>query len=241
MMRGTGPFWLDPADTSYRFPDVSLSLREPDGLLAVGGDLSPQRLISAYTHGIFPWYNDDQPILWWSPDPRMVLYPHAIRISRSLRKTLRKNIFSVTFDQAFARVIEACRQPRARESGTWITAEMRDAYCEMHQLGHAHSVECWLNGALAGGLYGLSFGKVFFGESMFSASKDASKVALVALARQCQRWDYRLIDCQVASEHLFSLGAQTITRADFIRQLQDTCEAPGQPAPWQFDSDVLAL
>lgn len=237
-MRGMAPFWLDQSDFSYRFPDVSLALTEPNGLLAIGGDLCPERLISAYTHGIFPWYNDDQPILWWSPDPRMVLFPEDIHISRSLSKTIRKKIFRITIDQAFTNVIEACRQPRSHESGTWITEEMRDAYCEMHHLGHAHSVECWCNDELAGGLYGLSFGKVFFGESMFSVRKDASKLALVYLAKQLQAWDYKLIDCQVASPHLFTLGARTISRKKFVTLLQEFCAVDGHPLPWSIDIDA---
>lgn len=236
-MRGLAPFWLDPQDKTYRFPDVSLALIEPDGLLAIGGDLCPERLISAYTHGIFPWYNEDQPILWWSPDPRTVIYPQHIHIARSLRKTLRKKIFTVSFDQAFERVIEACRQPRSQQSGTWITEDIRDAYCLMHQLGHAHSVECWLDGELAGGMYGLSFGKVFFGESMFSTATNASKVVMAYLSRQLQAWGYGLLDCQVASPHLFTMGAETISRASFIQQLNQLCPAPGHPQPWSFELD----
>ena len=166
-MRGLAPFWIDPHDTSNRFPDVSLALVEPDGLLAIGGSLSPERLSSAYRHGIFPWYNEDQPILWWSPNPRAVLYPNKLHISRSLRKTLRKNPFTLSIDQAFDAVINACSEPRRKQAGTWISPEMKAAYRKMHDLGLAHSVECWQKNELVGGLYGLAFGKVFFGESMF--------------------------------------------------------------------------
>ena len=232
-MRGLAPFWLDPRDTSYRFPDVSLALTEPDGLLAIGGSLSPGRLEAAYRQGIFPWYNEDQPILWWSPNPRTVLFPERIHISRSLRKTLRQGHFEISFDRAFEQVIEACGQPRRHEAGTWITAEMRAAYCEMHRLGHGHSIECWQQGRLVGGLYGLSFGKVFYGESMFSRVRDASKVVMAYLARQLQEWGYGLLDCQVASPHLFSMGAEEIPREDFVHYLQQLTAQPGHPTPWQ--------
>lgn len=234
-MSGLAPIWLDPSDQRYDFPDVSLALTEPDGLLAIGGDLCPDRLESAYRQGIFPWYNEGQPVLWWSPNPRTVLFPERIRISKSLRKTLRKGIFTVTFDQAFTDVIDACQQPRSYESGTWITPAMRAAYCEMFRLGHAHSVECWQNEQLVGGLYGLSFGQIFFGESMFSICHDASKVALVTLARQLQHWGYKMIDCQVASPHLFSLGAEEIPRTQFVEHINQWFRAPGHASPWQLD------
>lgn len=231
-MRGLAPFWLDPRDDNYGFPDVSLALTEPDGLLAIGGSLSPGRLQSAYRRGIFPWYNEDQPILWWSPDPRTVLFPKRVHISRSLAKKVRQGQFDISFDRAFDQVVEACQQPRRHESGTWITAEMHAAYSRMHQLGYGHSIECWQEDRLVGGLYGLAFGKAFFGESMFSRERDASKVAMVYLARQLQAWGFGLIDCQVASPHLFSMGAQEIPRTEFIQHLQRLTSQPDHPQPW---------
>jgi len=231
-MRGLAPFWLDPRDDRYSFPDVSLALTEPDGLLAIGGSLSPGRLQSAYRRGIFPWYNEDQPILWWSPDPRTVLFPERVHISRSLAKKLRQGRFEMSFDRAFDQVVKACQQPRRHESGTWITAEMHAAYSRMHQLGYGHSIECWHNGRLVGGLYGLAFGKAFFGESMFSRETDASKVAMVYLAHQLQAWGFGLIDCQVASPHLFRMGAEEIPRAAFIQHLQRLTSQPDHPLPW---------
>ncbi|MGB5534984.1 MAG: leucyl/phenylalanyl-tRNA--protein transferase, partial [Thiogranum sp.] len=178
------PLWITPGDRSLDFPDVSLALREPDGLLAVGGDLTADRILSAYRRGIFPWYSDKQPILWWSPDPRTVLFPARLKLSRSLRKTLRRARFRVTMDQAFREVIAACAAPRPGSFGTWITQDMADAYNALHETGCAHSVECWLDDRLVGGLYGVSTGRVFFGESMFSRVPDASKVAFAWLVRQ---------------------------------------------------------
>jgi leucyl/phenylalanyl-tRNA--protein transferase len=233
-MRGLAPFWIDPRDKTYRFPDVRLALREPDGLLAVGGDLSSQRLLAAYRHGIFPWYNHDQPILWWSPDPRTVLFPERLKVSRSLRKTLRQNRFTVTADTAFEAVVEACSGPRKGEPGTWITAEVKAAYTRLHQLGYAHSIESWQDGKLVGGLYGVAIGQVFFGESMFTRCTDASKVAFVHLVRQLQHWGFALIDCQIHSLHLESLGAETIDRDHFTRLLNDHCESVGYIGPWQL-------
>lgn len=227
------PYWIDPTDDKAPFPDVELALREPDGLLAIGGGLSPKRLINAYTHGIFPWYSAGQPILWWSPDPRLVLYPAELRISRSLRKTLRRQSFDVTFDQAFAKVINACAEPRPSQDGTWITPEMNKAYCQLHEMGLAHSVEAWHQGELLGGLYGVAIGQVFFGESMFSRRTDASKVAFAHLVRHLENWNYRLIDCQVKSTHLVSLGAREIPRRQFTQLLTQLTRAGGQPAPWR--------
>ncbi len=218
--QGSAPYWIDPDNPDIYFPDVELALQEPDGLLAVGGDLQPERLLYAYRNGIFPWYGPDQPILWWSPDPRLVLYPEQLHVSRSLAKTLRQQRFSVTFDQAFEQVIQACAAPRPGQAGTWITPEMQMAYVEMHRLGHAHSVECWQQGRLVGGLYGLAMGRVFFGESMFAHMTDASKVGFVTLVRQLERWDYRLIDCQVYTGHLERLGARMIPRREFTRLLE---------------------
>lgn len=233
-------YWLDPENDGSPFPPVEAALDEPDGLLAVGGSLAPERLINAYRHGIFPWYSDDQPILWWSPDPRSVLFPEHLHVSRSLRKTLRQNRFRATMDTAFEAVIDACAQPRTYTAGTWITPEMRTAYLQLHELGFAHSVETWDGNELAGGLYGVALGRVFFGESMFARRSDASKVAFVHLARQLQRWGYPLIDCQVQTEHLDSLGAVTIPRSRFVDLLDVFCERPGQAVPWALDADVAA-
>lgn len=196
-----------------------MALNEPDGLLAAGGDLSVERLIQAYRLGIFPWYEDGQPILWWSPDPRCVVFTESYKPSRSLRKVLNKQIFQITIDTCFKDVIEACAQPRDYSEGTWITQDMVTAYCRLHHQGYAHSFECWHEGELVGGLYGVSLGRVFFGESMFSRMSNASKVAFVALVRHCQRLDFPLIDCQVTNHHLLSLGAEEIPRNDFATHL----------------------
>ena len=232
--QGPAPYWIDPDNPDIYFPDVEHALQEPDGLLAVGGDLQPERLLYAYRNGIFPWYGPDQPILWWSPDPRLLLYPEQLHVSHSLAKTLRQQRFSVTFDQAFDQVIEACAAPRPGQAGTWITPEMQTAYIEMHRLGHAHSVECWQQDRLVGGLYGLAMGRVFFGESMFSHTTDASKVGFVTLVRQLERWDYRLIDCQVHTGHLERLGARMIPRREFTRLLEkETWQSANQA--WTAD------
>jgi leucyl/phenylalanyl-tRNA--protein transferase len=222
----TAPFFLDPED--IHFPDASLALRDPDGLLAIGGDLSPARLLEAYRHGIFPWYSDDQPILWWSPDPRMVLYPQHLKISRRLRRTLKRGVYRVTINQAFTEVMARCTTPRREGEGTWITNEMQTAYQQLHAMGHAHSLETWHGDILVGGLYGVACGPVFSGESMFALRPDASKVALVYLAEQLQDWGYTLIDCQVYTAHLASLGAEEIPRARFIQLLQ----APDPGGQW---------
>jgi leucyl/phenylalanyl-tRNA---protein transferase len=224
-------FLLDEKPTAP-FPDVSLAEREPNGLLAVGGDLSPQRLINAYLQGIFPWFSDGEPILWWSPDPRTVLFPDQIKISRSLRKTLKKKSFSVSFDKDFPAVINACAEPRDNSPGTWLLPEMIEAYHHQHQLGLAHSVEVWQDDTLAGGLYGMAIGKVFFGESMFSRVPDASKIALVHLSRTLQEWGYKMIDCQVYTQHLASLGAEEIPRQRFTSHLTQWCSLPGHPGSW---------
>ena len=216
-------YLLDPDHPDAPFPPVEQAEKEPNGLLAVGGDLSPERLLNAYRSGIFPWFSDDQPILWWSPDPRTVLYPGRLVISRSLRKTLRNKPFRITFDQDFQGVIDACSRPRGTENGTWITNQMIDAYASLYQLGRAHSVEVWLEDALVGGLYGVAIGQVFFGESMFSRERDASKCALVHLVRQLREWEFRMIDCQVYSDHLMSLGAEEISRTLFCANLKDWC------------------
>ncbi len=224
---------LDPHNPEQDFPLVSQALREPDGLLAVGGCLSQARLLNAYRHGIFPWYNPGEPILWWSPDPRLVLFPDKLLISRSLGKTLRKNKFSVTFDQVFDDVIAACADPRKDSAGTWITSAIDAAYKQLHQAGFAHSVETWLDGELVGGLYGVALGQVFFGESMFHTKTDASKVAFATLVQQLNAWGYRLIDCQVHTQHLTHFGAEEIARRDFIHLLDRYCDIPALPASWQ--------
>jgi leucyl/phenylalanyl-tRNA--protein transferase len=224
---------LDPANPEQDFPPVDKALREPDGLLAVGGCLSKERLLNAYRHGIFPWYNLGEPILWWSPDPRLVLFPDQLIVSRSLRKTLRKNIFSITFDQAFNEVITACAEPRKEAAGTWITEEIKQAYNELHELGIAHSAEAWFNDELVGGLYGVALGQVFFGESMFYTKTDASKVVFATLIEQLKSWNYQLIDCQIHTQHLESFGAQEIDRAYFTKLLDQYCDVPADKSAWQ--------
>ncbi|MCP5452107.1 MAG: leucyl/phenylalanyl-tRNA--protein transferase [Candidatus Competibacter phosphatis] len=231
--------WLDPHNDNQPFPHPDRALTEPDGLLAAGGNLTPRRLLRAYRMGIFPWYSADQPILWWSPDPRLVLLPECLKVSRSLRKTLRKGLFAITADTAFEQVVAACAGPRQGEPGTWITSEMFRAYCRLHRLGHAHSIETWQQGELVGGLYGVSLGRVFYGESMFSWISDASKIALVALAAQLQRWEFAVIDCQVTTAHLLSMGAVDIPRSSFLQLLECYCPQPGQPGPWRLDADLL--
>jgi len=222
-------------DDDLWFPDPHDALDDPDGLLAVGGDLRTERLQLAYASGIFPWYSDGQPILWWSPDPRCVLFPDHIHISRSLRKTLRQRRFRVTLDQAFPEVIHACAASREETTGTWITDAMESAYNELHQQGLAHSIECWLDDRLVGGLYGLAMGRCFFGESMFSYETDASKVAFVHLAGQLRKWNYEIIDCQVENPHLISLGAESISREQFLSILEKNKDAMPAPHDWQLD------
>jgi len=224
---------LDPTNPAQAFPPLYLALRKPDGLLAVGGCLSAERLINAYQRGIFPWYNPDEPILWWSPDPRLVLFPDKLIVSRSLSKTLRKNVFTVSFDKAFSDVITACAQPRKDSAGTWITTDINQAYIDLHQQGFAHSVEVWFNDELVGGLYGVALGQVFFGESMFHTKTDASKVAFVSLVAQLKTWGYQLVDCQVHTSHLQSLGAEEIKRRAFVKLLNQYCRMPASPNAWQ--------
>jgi leucyl/phenylalanyl-tRNA--protein transferase len=197
------------------FPPIERAFVEPNGLLAAGGDLAPERILNAYRSGIFPWYSEGQPILWWSPDPRMVLYVDELKVSRSLRRAVEKQDFEIRVDTAFEAVIEACAAPRSRHGGTWITPAMVAAYVRLHRLGHAHSVEAWRGETLAGGLYGVSIGRMFFGESMFARETDASKVALVHLVAMLKRWDMPLIDCQQDTAHLARLGARPISRAMF--------------------------
>ena len=200
------------------FPPLTAANQE--GLLAIGGDLSPERLVLAYRSGIFPWFNEGDPILWWSPNPRCVIFPDTFRPSRSLGKLLRRGDYTVTSDRAFVRVIHACAGPRRGQTGTWITRDMEKAYAALHRLGVAHSVECWIGEKLVGGLYGIALGTVFFGESMFSMRTDASKVALATLMENLSRWGFTMVDCQVSSDHLFRLGAVEIPRNEFIQRLE---------------------
>lgn len=227
--------WLSAGDP---FPPIERALRDPNGLLAAGGDLSAARLLDAYSRGIFPWFGEDDPVLWWSPDPRMVLVLDELRVSRSLRRTLRAGRFSVTLDSAFAAVMEGCAGPRAGQDGTWITEDMLDAYTALAARGVAHSVEVWREGALVGGLYGVAVGRMFFGESMFSREADASKVALVTLVRQIRRWGFELIDCQMATGHLASLGAREIPRPDFLAHVHRLTRLPGVDGVWRLDDEV---
>jgi leucyl/phenylalanyl-tRNA--protein transferase len=221
--------WLSPHDAPEWFPPLEQALDEPAGLLAAGGDLSPARLLAAYQRGIFPWYSPGQPVLWWSPDPRAVLFPEEFNCSRSLAKTLRNGGFEMAIDRDFGAVIDACAAPRPHAPGTWITSEMRNAYLRLHRLGQAHSFESWRNGQLAGGLYGVRLGGVFFGESMFSRERDASKVALAHLVTVCLRNSIAVIDCQLPSPHLESLGSRTIPRQQFQALLREHISL--QPAP----------
>ncbi len=207
--------WLSPQDAPEWFPPPEQALEEPSGLLAAGGDLSPARLLAAYRRGIFPWYSPGQPVLWWSPDPRAVLFPEEFHCTRSLARTLRKGGFAHSIDRDFTAVIDGCAAPRAGSPGTWITSDMRAAYLELHRLHHAHSIETWRAGSLVGGLYGVRLGGVFFGESMFSRARDASKAALAYLVATCRRNSLVVIDCQLPSRHLASLGSRTIPRSQF--------------------------
>lgn len=227
--------WLQGHDP---FPAVEQALREPNGLLAAGGDLSAKRLLEAYARGIFPWFSDDEPVLWWSPDPRMVLYVSELRVSRSLRKVIRSARFRVTCDQAFREVMAGCAEPRAGQDGTWITPAMEEAYGCLANDGFAHSVEVWESHELAGGLYGVAIGRMFFGESMFSRRDDASKVALACLVRQLERWGFLFVDCQMSTHHLRSLGAREIPRADFVRRIGQLVTQPPVPSPWVTDPDI---
>lgn len=224
---------------TYTFPPLEAA--SPEGLLAVGGDLNPDRLLSAYRQGVFPWFSDGQPILWWSPNPRAILYPADLHISRSLRKSLRTQGFEVTADRAFDDVIQRCAESRNAREGTWITSGMQEAYCTLHRMGYAHSVETWRNGQLVGGLYGLAIGKAFFGESMFSQITDASKTALVALSVSLTAGGYHFIDCQVVSEHLNSLGAKAVPRYRFSSELKQAVETPVNETPWNWTTAAREL
>lgn len=221
------------------FPPIDKALKEPkgpNGLLAIGGDLSPARLLAAYRQGIFPWYSDGDPLLWWSPDPRMVLFPSEIRITRSLAKILRNADYTVRLDTAFAQVIAACAAtPRDGQNGTWITAEMQQAYTRLHALGHAHSVETWRDGRLVGGLYGIAIGRAFFGESMFSHVTDASKIALAHLCRYLAARDFGIIDCQMETAHLASMGARPIPRSEYLARVTALVDDGNRPGRWPAD------
>jgi leucyl/phenylalanyl-tRNA--protein transferase len=223
----------NPADLS--FPPVEQA--SPEGLLAIGGDLRAERLLEAYRHGIFPWYNEDQPILWWSPDPRTVLFPEKLHISRSLKRSLRPGIFRVTLDTCFHDVMQHCAGPRPQypEGGTWITPAMAEAYATLHEQGYAHSIETWQDNQLVGGVYGVAIGGAFFAESMFTKVDDASKVALVLLVRQLHRWGFRIIDCQQSSPHVMRLGAEEIPRRSYIDQVAAAVTLPSRCGRWQFD------
>jgi leucyl/phenylalanyl-tRNA--protein transferase len=225
------------AQDPSNFPDVRRALRHPNGLLAAGGDLAPERLLSAYRRGIFPWFGEGDPILWWSPDPRAVLSPKALRVSRSLRKRLRRQLLGVSMDRCFEAVIRACAAPRGGDGGTWIVPRMVAAYETLHRLGWAHSVEVWEADRLVGGLYGVALGQVFFGESMFSRTDDASKVALVHLCERLNAWGFGLIDCQMRTDHLISLGAEEIPRRSFVALLDHFCPLPGKTGSWD-EADI---
>jgi len=224
--------WLHQPD----FPPLEEALQEPNGLLAAGGELTPEWLLAAYRRGIFPWYNASEPILWWSPDPRMVLLPDAIRITRSLRRVLRQGRFTLRCDTAFRQVVEACAAPRGPGGGTWITPKMAAAYQRMYELGYAHSVEAWQGDELVGGLYGVAVGRVFFGESMFSRVTDSSKVALAHLARHLERLGFAVIDCQMVTAHLASMGGGAIPRAEFAAGVARWTREPPPPGRWPADA-----
>tara|TARA_R110001592_G_scaffold291131_1_gene560373 strand:- start:7351 stop:8052 length:702 start_codon:yes stop_codon:yes gene_type:complete len=220
------------------FPDPETALAEPNGLLAASYDLSPERILQAYRSGIFPWYSEGQPVLWWSPNPRCMIYPNELHFSKSLKKHIRKTRPKLTFDTAFEQVIHHCARLDSEE-GTWITEEMEEAYTQLHKLGHAHSVEVWREDTLIGGLYGLALGRCFFGESMFSLETNASKIAFSGLCQQLQKWDYQLIDCQVENPHLLTLGAITIERSIFLENLDQALKAEEINHKWIFDIEPL--
>jgi leucyl/phenylalanyl-tRNA--protein transferase len=228
----SGLRWLQRAQGPQALPNPASALRDPNGLLAAGGSLEPEWLLAAYRHGIFPWYEEGQPILWWCPDPRAVLWPTDLKISRSLRRSLRRRTHRVTADTAFAAVVDACAAPRRYTDATWITADMAAAYKRMHALGWAHSFEVWRDDRLVGGIYGISIGRVFFGESMFSSERDASKIALVHGVEFLRARGCALIDCQIASSHMTSLGASSLPRDRFLRLLEELCDPADTPASW---------
>jgi leucyl/phenylalanyl-tRNA--protein transferase len=222
------------------FPPVDTALVEPNGLLAAGGGLGVARLLQAYARGIFPWFGEGDPVLWWAPDPRLVLPTDAVHISHTLRRRLRRADYEATFDRAFPDVLRACAGPRRGEDGTWLVPAMRRAYLRLFAAGAAHSIEIWMDGELAGGLYGVALGRMFFGESMFSARTDGSKIALVILAAQLARWGFPMIDCQLRTAHLVTMGATEIERRTFVRQVEQLVRQPPAPAPWRLDPDIIA-
>jgi leucyl/phenylalanyl-tRNA--protein transferase len=228
--------WLGVGDA---FPPVTKALRNPSGLLAAGGDLSTERLLDAYARGIFPWFGEGDPLLWWSPDPRMVLWLRELHVSRSLRRTIRARRYAVTLDRSFLDVMHGCAGPRADHVGTWITPGMIEAYSRLAAIGYAHSVEVWSGVELAGGLYGVALGRMFFGESMFSRKADASKVALALLIKQLERWQFELIDCQMPTTHLKSLGAREIPRSEFLRHVRRLTKLGPVSSPWALDADLV--
>jgi leucyl/phenylalanyl-tRNA--protein transferase len=227
--------WLRPAEP---FPPVETALAEPNGLLAAGDELSAERVLEAYQQGIFPWFNADQPVLWWSPDPRMVLLPAELRVARSLAKVLRNRVYEVRADSAFRTVMQACAEPRNHQNGTWISPAMIEAYHALHRRGIAHSIETWIDGELAGGLYGVAIGRMFYGESMFTRVTDASKIALVHLVRQLERWGFGMIDCQMHTAHLGRMGGREIPRAAFMRKLGELVDYPPISGTWVLDHDL---
>jgi leucyl/phenylalanyl-tRNA---protein transferase len=230
--------WLEQGDA---FPSVESALHDPNGLLCAGLELSSERVLAAYERGIFPWYSDGQPVLWWSPDPRMVLVVEAFQLHRSLRKTLRKGAYEIKVDQNFEAVMRGCAEPRPEQDGTWITDAVIAAYAGLHRAGFAHCVECWMDGELVGGLYGIALGRVFFGESMFMRYTDASKIAFAHLVAQLKRWRFQLIDCQQETVHLASFGATPISRRDFVLALDRLVHSDAQvprAGAWKFDDDL---
>lgn len=224
--------WLGPDDP---FPPLETALSEPNGLLAIGRTLAVPTLLEAYSQGIFPWFSRGEPILWWSPDPRMILAPAELHVSRSLAQRLRRGGFEMTADRAFESVMRACAAPRPGDAGTWISERMIRAYRQLHEAGFAHSIETWMDGELAGGLYGVAIGRAFFGESMFTHRTDASKIALVTLARQLQDWRFGLIDCQMRTPHLASMGAREIPRREFAARLRELVHQPPISSPWRLN------
>lgn len=231
--------WINATDRPDAFPDICAAMSEPNGLLAAGGDLSEPRLLAAYSQGIFPWFDDGQPVLWWSPDPRCVIVPGDFHASRRLRRSLRRRDFTISFNTSFDEVIAACALPREGQDGTWITSDMSAAYRHLHRRGWAHSVEVWRNDLLVGGLYGLAIGKVFFGESMFSTSNDASKAAMLELCRVLEAAGFVLLDGQVASPHLLSLGATLMPRSEFKAVLRTECKEAIRFTDWPEGRNTL--
>jgi leucyl/phenylalanyl-tRNA--protein transferase len=227
---------LGPTDP---FPPVTRALDEPNGLIAAGGGLSVERLIDGYSRGIFPWFSDGDPVLWWSPNPRMVLATDGLHVSRSLRRRLQKRDYGVTLDRAFERVLDGCAAPRRDDNGTWLVASMVRAYTRLFRAGYAHSIEVWMGDELIGGLYGVAVGRMFYGESMFSRRTDGSKIALACLCAQLSRWRFPIVDCQMRTAHLASLGARDMPRREFVALVARLVTQPGKAGPWMLDADLL--